>query len=156
MANDHQTMEFSRNFRISSRSHHGVVFMSELARSPVDRPTSIREIAVRMFLSEKYLEELVRALRSAGLVVSARGRSGGYRLAKPATELAMGEIVRALEGPVVLAACQDATAASPCPHASACASRHFFARLQRAINTELDAMTLADLATAGATVAEHA
>jgi Rrf2 family transcriptional regulator, cysteine metabolism repressor len=139
------TMELHRNFKISSRSHHGVVFIAELSRTRDGRPMSVREIAQRMELSEKYLEELVRALRGAGLVTSLRGRSGGYRLAKEPNEITMGEIVRALEGPVVLAHCQDSQADIVCPKEGACASKHFFKRLKQTIDTELDGMTLHDL-----------
>lgn len=141
------TIELSRHFRISSRSHHGVVFVAYLARDANGRPVSIREVAEQMYLSEKYLEELVRVLRHAGIVVSVRGRSGGYRLAREARAITMGEVVRALEGPVVLAHCQDPHAAGPCPKAGTCVSRHFFARLKGAIEREIDAITVADLVT---------
>ncbi|MDO8463002.1 MAG: Rrf2 family transcriptional regulator [bacterium] len=137
-------MELHRNFKISSRSHHGVVFITELSRAEGDRPVSVRVIAQRMGLSEKYLEELVRALRAAGLVSSMRGRTGGYRLSKAPNAMTMGEIVRALEGPVVLAHCQDAGADAACPQEGTCASKKFFQRLKQTIDTELDRMTLQD------------
>ncbi|MDO8425263.1 MAG: Rrf2 family transcriptional regulator [bacterium] len=142
-----------RNFKISSRSHHGVVFIAELGRVCDGAPVSIREIAGRLELPEKYLEELVRALRAAGLVVSSRGRTGGYRLARQPREITMGEVVRALEGPIVLAHCLDAQTDDACPHEQSCVSRSFFQRLQQTIEQELDHMTLADIATAHAKTA---
>lgn len=140
------TMELSRHFRISSRSHHGVVFVAHLAQATHGKPVSIREVAHTMHLSEKYLEELVRALRDAGIVVSSRGRSGGYRLAKPADTITMAEVISALDGPVVLAHCQDPHASTPCPKEGMCASRPFFARLKGVIEQELETTTVADLA----------
>jgi Rrf2 family cysteine metabolism transcriptional repressor len=147
-------VELSRYFRISSRSHHGLVFVTELARlrqgfGGQAKPTSIREIARKMHLSEGYLEELVRCLREAGIVRSARGRSGGYVLAKPLEQVTMGEIIRLLDGPVMFAHCQDAAAAGPCPSEGHCASRHFFGKLKTAIDRELDSTTLADLTEIG-------
>lgn len=137
--------ELSRYFRISSRSHHGLVFVTELAKeTAAGKPVSIRTIAKRAHISEGYLEELVACLRNAGIVRGARGRGGGYTLAKPLDRISMGAIVRLLDGPVVFAHCQDPTAVGPCPAAAQCTSRHFFTRLKAAIDRELDATTLAD------------
>lgn len=142
------TVELSRYFRISSRSHHGLVFVSELAKAVSHgKPVSIRTVTGKMHLSEGYLEELVRVLREGGMVRSARGRSGGYVLAKPLEQITMGEIIRLLDGPVVFARCQDASATRPCPAEGHCASRHFFGKLKTAIDRELDSTTLADLRT---------
>lgn len=138
-------MELSRYFRISSRTHHGVVLVTELAHGG-GRPRSIRAIARHMHLSEKYLEELAGVLRTSGIITSTRGRAGGYRLARDPNAITMGDVVRALDGPVVLAHCQDSAATDPCPAAAHCRSRPFFSRLQQRLNHELDAMTLAELA----------
>lgn len=137
--------ELSRYFRISSRSHHGLVFVTELAKAAVaNQPMSIRTISKKMHISEGYLEELVACLRRAGIVRGARGRGGGYTLAQPANQVSMGAIVRLLDGPVVFAHCQDPTASGTCPAEAHCTSRHFFGRLKVAIDRELDATTLAD------------
>lgn len=137
--------ELSRYFRISSRSHHGLVFVTELAKeAAAGKPVSIRTIAKRVGISEGYLEELVACLRKAGIVRGARGRGGGYTLAKPVDRISMGAIVRLLDGPVVFAHCQDPTAVGKCPAEAHCTSRHFFGRLKTAIDRELDATTLAD------------
>lgn len=146
MPPDAQPQELSRYFRISSRSHHGLLFVAELARQelrPGAAPISIRSVAEQLGISEKYLEELVAALRGASIVRGTRGRGGGYRLAKPSAQLTMGEVVRALEGPIVLAACQDPKV--QCPHAARCTTKHFFGRLKRAIDGELEGMTVHDL-----------
>ena len=148
MPHGSSTVELSRYFRISSRSHHGLLFVAELARQelrPHASPVSIRSVARTIGISEKYLEELVGSLRQVGIVRGLRGRGGGYRLTKPAASITVGEIVRALEGPVVLAACQDSSVRTECPHAAQCATKHFFGRLKRAIDGELEGMTVGDL-----------
>lgn len=140
--------EFSRLFRISSRSHHGMLFLAEIGRHERDASAgtrSVRSVAQRLRISEKYLEQLVGALRGAGIVRGTRGRSGGYSLAKPAAAVTMGDVVRALDGPIVLAACQDAESGMRCPHAAQCATKHVLGRLRQAIERELDGMTVADL-----------
>lgn len=138
-------LELSRYFRISSRSHHGLVFVTELAKAAhAHRLVSIRLIAERIGISDGYLEELARELRVAGIIRGSRGRGGGYTLARPAACITMGEVVRLLDGAVVFAHCQDPAASGPCPAEGRCTSRHFFSRLKTAIDRELDAATLAD------------
>ncbi|MBI2483457.1 Rrf2 family transcriptional regulator [Candidatus Uhrbacteria bacterium] len=138
--------ELARYFRISSRTHHGIVFAAELARATAhERPVAIVTIADRMGLSAGYLEELARCLREGGIIRGSRGRHGGYRLAKSPERITMGELVRLLDGPVLLAHCQDTGISMPCPAQASCASRFFFHRLKMVIDRELDATTLADL-----------
>ncbi|MBI4142885.1 Rrf2 family transcriptional regulator [Candidatus Uhrbacteria bacterium] len=140
------TGSLARYFRITSRSHHGLVLMVEIARaSAVGRSVSIRAVAETMHLSEGYLEELAGRLRGAGLIRGSRGRLGGYVLVPAAADITMGTIVRLLDGPVVLAHCQDATSTRACPAESRCASRNFFGKLKSTIDRELDSTTLADL-----------
>ncbi|MBI4434067.1 Rrf2 family transcriptional regulator [Candidatus Uhrbacteria bacterium] len=139
-------VELSRYFRISSRTHHGIVFTVELARAALqERPVAIATIAERMGLSAGYLEELARCLREGEIIRGSRGRNGGYVLAKPPEQVTMGSLVRLLDGPVMLAHCQDESVSMPCPAQASCASRHFFHRLKMVIDRELDATTLADL-----------
>lgn len=136
--------ELARYFRISSRSHHGLVFITELAKACAGgNPLSIRAVAEKMHISEGYLEELARCLREAGIIHGSRGRGGGYTLSKPAADITMGTIVRLLDGPVVFAHCQDPTAVGKCPSEQHCTSRHFFSRLKNVIDVELDATTIA-------------
>lgn len=143
-----ESPELSRYFRISSRSHHGLVFALALARAEREGClVSIRSVAEETSISDGYLEELAGVLRAAGIVRGSRGRGGGYVLARPASEITVGMIIRLLDGPVVLAACQDAKATAPCPTDGKCASQPFFARLKSAIDRELDGMTLAELVT---------
>src|SRR5207248_10293936 len=65
-------------------------------------PTSVRDIAERTGLPQPYLEQILLALKGAGLVRSKRGVGGGYVLARPPTEITLGQIVSAVEGPIVV------------------------------------------------------
>ena len=87
--------------KISTRTEYGIRVLVTLARvGPDDACLSLTEIARREKLPHAYLEQLVGDLRRAGLVSATRGQAGGYRLARPADEIAMTDAVRALEGPL--------------------------------------------------------
>jgi Rrf2 family transcriptional regulator, cysteine metabolism repressor len=88
--------------KLSTRGRYGVVLMVDLAMFNGEQPVSLKSIAERQGLSEHYLEQLVAPLRNAGLVRSIRGAYGGYTLAKPASEITVGDVIRILEGPITL------------------------------------------------------
>jgi len=83
--------------KITTKGHYGLHAMIELARKEGQGPVMIREMARRHGLSEKYLEQIMRLLRQAGMVESSRGARGGFWLKKPAKEIRVLEIVQALE-----------------------------------------------------------
>lgn len=76
--------------------------MIELARKYGGGPISLKSIAETKNLSNHYLEQLATPLRNAGLIRSIRGPYGGYTLTKVPTEITVGDIIRVLEGPIVL------------------------------------------------------
>src|SRR5919204_2094585 len=89
----------------STRAEYGVRVMVELARRNDDDPVSLTDIAAADELPLAYLEHLVARLRKAGLVESRRGARGGYRLARPAPDITMAEVVDALEGSIAPIEC---------------------------------------------------
>ncbi len=74
--------------------------MMALAKRAGEGPVSLKSIAKEYKLSEHYLEQLIAPLRNAMLVKSVRGAYGGYMLAKEASEITTGDIIRVLEGPI--------------------------------------------------------
>lgn len=84
---------------VTSKSRYAVVAMAELARSGSD-PVPIAQIAERRDMPVQFLEQLFSTLRRAGLLTSQRGVKGGYRLARPAEEITVLEVVQALDGKV--------------------------------------------------------
>src|SRR5690554_3787753 len=86
--------------KISTKGRYGLTIMIDLAKNKEQTPISLKSIAKNHDLSEHYLEQLVPALRNAGLVRSIRGAYGGYLLAKPADQITAGDIIRTLEGPI--------------------------------------------------------
>lgn len=85
---------------ISSKGVYGLAAMHVLSHAPQQRPMQIKEISAMTAISHGYLEQLLSALRRAGLVSSLRGAAGGYQLARRASEITVLEIVEALEGPL--------------------------------------------------------
>ena len=79
--------------------------MVQLGRHYGTGPASLAEIAAEEDLPRAYLEQLVVSLREAGLVISTRGAHGGYELARPPETISMGEVLRALEGPIAPMLC---------------------------------------------------
>jgi Rrf2 family cysteine metabolism transcriptional repressor len=82
---------------ITSKSRYAVVAMAELAQSGPD-PVPISQVAERRNMPVQFLEQLFSTLRRSGLLVSQRGAKGGYRLARPAEEITVLEVVQALDG----------------------------------------------------------
>src|SRR6476660_1915740 len=89
----------------TTKAEYGVRLLVELGRHGEDQPVSLKSIAEAEGLPLAYLERIVALLRKAGLVDSTRGAHGGYRLARPATEITMDEVVLALEGVVAPMSC---------------------------------------------------
>jgi len=125
--------------------------MVELGRQPGSRPVSLNAIADAERLPLSYLEHLVAKLRKAGLVTSTRGAHGGYRLAHPAEEITMIEVVEALEGPIAPMECFHETPEGKvlCSHADevdrTCATKLLWTRVQGGVNRALAGTTLAEL-----------
>jgi Rrf2 family protein len=110
-------------------------------------PASLAEIAAEEELPRPYLEQLAIGLRDAGLVRSTRGARGGYELSRPPSEITMGQILRALEGPIapMLCATDDPEHATTCYRSSRCTVNLLWVRVRDAITSTLESMTLADL-----------
>ncbi|MDR1261975.1 MAG: Rrf2 family transcriptional regulator [Oscillospiraceae bacterium] len=129
--------------RLSTRSQYGIHAMLDLALAYGGGPQPLRLIAERQDVPEQYLEQLIAPLRRSGLVKSARGAAGGYELALPPENIQVGEVLRALEGPVRLTDCIGEPDA--CARAELCPSRVLWERLNHAIQDVLDKTTLAEL-----------
>ena len=82
--------------KISTKGRYGLRAFIDLACYGAEEPVSISSISARQEISERYLEQLMAKLKKAGLVKSIRGAGGGYRLAKDAAEVSVGDVLRAL------------------------------------------------------------
>jgi Rrf2 family protein len=135
----------------SAKTEYGVRLMIELGRHGGAEPTALKAIAEAEGLPLSYLEHVVADLKRAGLVRSTRGAHGGYRLARPAEEIAMDEVVLALEGSI---APMDCFVTLPpervaCSHEGdagrLCSTRLLWMRVQGGVIRALQGTTLAEL-----------
>jgi len=131
--------------RLSTKARYAVRAMIDLAVNQSGDDASTRdEIAARQEISPLYLSHILLRLARSGLIISAKGPGGGYRLGKGPAEITAGDIVRAVGEPVALVPCTHRTAAG-CQRADQCAARALWLRLAKSMGDTLDGTTLADL-----------
>ncbi|MGI9357327.1 MAG: iron-responsive transcriptional regulator RirA [Rhizobiaceae bacterium] len=109
-----------------------------------DGLSRVSSIAGFYDLSEQFLLRILQVLTKAGFVESVRGRNGGIRLARPADEIGLGEVIRATEDSIALAECFE-TGETECPLVSSCGLNQALAEALNAFFEVLDRYTLADL-----------
>lgn len=134
---------------LNTKGRYAVMAMADLAQqaavgariSDADDAVPLSAIAERQHLSLAYLEQLFAKLRRAGLVESARGRTGGYRLARPASEITVAEIMAAVEEGIKMTRCGGADVA-PCLPGERCITHGLWDALGAHINAFLSAATL--------------
>lgn len=132
---------------ISTRGEYGVRIMLDLARHHDQGLRSLTEIGQDERLPIQYLEQLIKKLRDADLVASVRGAHGGYRLSRPAEEIRMSEVIRALEGSLAPYSClSDDGVVCDWDRLDHCTTRVLWARLRDAVVQTLESITLAELA----------
>ena len=107
-------------------------------------PTSVRDIADRTALPQPYLEQILLALKGAGLVRSKRGVGGGYVLARSPSEITLGEIVSAVDGPIVVGDFGLPHENGACEHEGQCVLLDVWANVGEHMRRHLDGITLAD------------
>jgi len=132
--------------RLSTKGRYGVRAMFDLAMHSQEGAVTLKSVAQREHISEKYLEHLFASLKKAGLVHSVRGAQGGYRLGRSPAEITLGDIIRVLEGPISPTECVlEGPGSEDCTRAAECVMRLVWCRVKQQINDILDAVTLADI-----------
>lgn len=137
--------------RLSKRGEYGLRAMIALAepapKGDAPQMMQIKEIALREGISAKFLEQILLALKNAGLLHSKMGVGGGYYLAKPSSEITLGQIFRVLDGPVAPVKCVSQMSYEPCgcPDEATCGLRLVMGDVRNAIANILDHTSLADV-----------
>ena len=137
--------------RLSKRGEYGLRAMINLVdNADPDKPFSlvqIKDISERENIPAKFLEQILLALKNAGLLQSKMGFGGGYYLARPASEISLGQIVRVLDGPLAPVRCVSQMAYEPCdcPDEQTCGLRMVMGDVRNAIAAILDNTNLADV-----------
>lgn len=130
--------------KISTKGRYALQLMLDLAIYNTGEPVSLKGIARRQEISEKYLEQIIAMLNKAGYVRSIRGPQGGYMLKRPPEEYTVGMILRQTEGDLAPVRCIGMESPG-CEKMDECATVRIWQRLNDAINDVIDNITLADL-----------
>jgi len=118
--------------------------MIELAQSDSEEYIPLKAISEHQEISMKYLEMIVAILQKAGVVHSLRGKSGGYRLAKPPGEYTVGSILKLTEGSLSPVACLEQEE-NTCSRSGQCATLPMWKTLDKLIDDYLESVTIQDL-----------
>ncbi|WP_041366811.1 RrF2 family transcriptional regulator [Natranaerobius thermophilus] len=135
--------------KLSTKGEYGVRALVHLACNYNEGPISLREISKIEDISYQYLEQIFLDLRRNSLVLSVRGAKGGYTLASHPKEITVGDVIRAVEGPIAPVSCVAKSTNSEnteCDRSSTCAPRGVWLELRDRISEVLDEFTLQDLA----------
>jgi Rrf2 family cysteine metabolism transcriptional repressor len=130
--------------RLTARSEYGLLALIDLGVRYGDGPVSAREISERQGVPAKFLEQLLGALRKAGVVCAVRGAHGGFALTRDPSSISGLEAVEALEGPLAPTSCDGG---SLCGRSGACAAAGVWAKATDALRDVFETTTLADLST---------
>jgi len=136
-------MKLSKKGEYALRSLINLGIAVEMKRKLVQ----VSELAESEQLPVKFLEQILQALKEAGIVESERGKFGGYRLARPANRILIGDVVRLIDGPLAPIRCVSQTAYEPCtcPDEAHCGLRMLMLDVRNAIADILDRYSLADV-----------
>ena len=134
--------------KVSTRGDYASRALLSLAlHAQEGRPTTVRDIAERTGLPQPYLEQILLALKGAGLVRSKRGVGGGYVLARDPSEISLASIIRAVDGPIVLGDFSEPHTDGACDHEGQCVLLNLWHVVGDEMRRLLEGYSLADVAT---------
>ena len=127
--------------KVSTKGRYALRLMVDIAVYDVGEYIPLKAVSERQNITLKYLEQIVTLLSKAGYLKSSRGSSGGYRLARPASEYSVGDILRATEGSLAPLTCIE-DAPNQCERSNICATLPFWNGLNKVVNEYVDSFTL--------------
>ncbi|MGB7917364.1 MAG: Rrf2 family transcriptional regulator [Rhodomicrobium sp.] len=132
---------------LTNKGKYGLKAMVHLARLRESEIAQVAQIAEANQIPKKFLDQIFADLRRAGLVYSKKGKAGGYALAKSPSDISIGQIIRAIDGPIAPFLCASTSAYRPCADCDegVCAVRQLMIEARNALSNVLDTRTLADM-----------
>jgi Rrf2 family iron-sulfur cluster assembly transcriptional regulator len=129
--------------RLTSKGRYAVSAMIDLSKNQDEGPVNLAAISERQFISLSYLEQLFRRLREGGLVKSVRGPGGGYLLNRPAADISVSDVIRAVDEQIKATRCVNALRG--CHRGNRCDTHELWDSLGMHIYRFLDMVTLQDV-----------
>jgi len=133
---------------VSTKGRYAIRVMIDLAEQDPTEYIPLMDIAERQDISEKYLESIMSLLSKAGLVLSLRGKGGGYRLAESPDKCTVMSVLECTEGSMAPVACLE-NGAKDCPRMEGCKTVEMWSDLYKMIRTYFEGITIADLVDRG-------
>ena len=130
---------------ISTRGRYALRVLVDLAEQQSDGYVTLKEIAERQGISEKYLESIVKLLVREGMLDGLRGKGGGYRLGRDPGDINVLDVLRAAEGPLAPVACLE-VGSKTCPRAAECRTLPLWKGLDEVVSQYLSGFTIQDIA----------
>lgn len=130
--------------KMSTKGRYAVMALIDIAEHSGGEPVSLAEIAERQEISQEYLEQLFGKLRKAGLVESARGPGGGYRLSRSMADIAMADVILAVDEELRVTRC-DGDAVEGCVKGERCNAHDLWSSLGRQMMYFLSSVSLDDV-----------
>jgi Rrf2 family iron-sulfur cluster assembly transcriptional regulator len=130
--------------KLSTKGRYAVMAMVDIGQNGEGRSVSLAEISERQNISQEYLEQLFVKLRKAGLVQSARGPGGGYRLARDADDIVIYDVIAGVDEPMKMTRCEG-DAVDGCVKGERCCTHDLWSSIGRQVNTFLANVTLDDV-----------
>ncbi|SFP98612.1 transcriptional regulator, BadM/Rrf2 family [Lachnospiraceae bacterium XBB1006] len=133
--------------KLSTKGRYGLRAFIDIAMYAEEEPVSLASVAKRQDLSISYLEQLMTKIKKAGLIESVRGAGGGYVLARPAREISVGDVLRALEGDLMPVNCvgQEQPGVTGCDAQPCCSSWIVWKRINDSINETVNNIFIDEL-----------
>lgn len=129
--------------KISTRGRYALRLLIDLMLQDEEKYISLKEISTRQDISIKYLEQITSLLTKAGLLMSTRGPTGGYKIAKNPDQISVYDVMVATEGPLHSVACLS-DPNNPCPRKDTCTSLGVWEGLDKVVFDYLSSITLSD------------
>ena len=129
--------------KLGKLTDYGIVLLTYCARAPSSAHTA-RELASASKLPYPTVGKILKQLARAEILVSIRGQTGGYRLSRPAEAISVADIIAAIEGPIALTECSNEKDL-PCDIEAACPVRTNWRRINHAVQSSLEKLSLAEL-----------
>lgn len=132
---------------LTKKGKYGLKALVYLSKLPAGELAFVGEVASANNIPKKFLDAILGELRNAGFVISRKGKDGGYRLARPASEIKVGHVIRVLDGPLAPIACASLSRYEKCDDCdeATCQVRHMMLEVRQAMADVLDNRSLAAL-----------
>lgn len=132
--------------RMTKQADYGIVLLSRMAGQPAGR-FNAPELAAETHLPLPMVSKILKILARGGLLLSHRGAKGGYSLAAPPAQITVARMITVLDGPIAFTECSDDDSPGLCGQEAGCLIANNWRKINLAVKTALEAVTLAELAT---------